>query len=130
MYGPNVINNNGNAADPRSAGIALDGNSEAYLRGGSISANKGPGILALVNSSIDSAGATISGNSAGVASCDTSAWMVSDLLPASGNPGPGISCRAPHRLGNGSHVASPPVAPSISAQKNQAALYKKFASRK
>ncbi len=130
MYGPNVINNNGNAADPRSAGIALDGNSEAYLRGGSISANKGPGILALVNSSIDSAGATISGNSAGVASCDTSAWMVSDLLPASGNPGPGISCRSPHRLGNGSHVASPPVAPSISAQKNQAALYKKFASRK
>ena len=130
MFGPNVISNNGNAADPRSAGVVLDGNSEAYLRGGTISANKGPGILALVNSSIDSVGATFSGNTSGIASCDSSAWMVSDLLPGNGNGGPGISCRAPHHLGNGVHVADPPVAPDISLQKNQAALYKKIASRK
>jgi Right handed beta helix region len=128
MFGPNVISNNGNAADPRSAGVVLDGNSEAYLRGGTISANRGPGILALVNSSIDSVGATFSGNTAGIASCDSSAWMVSDLLSGNGNLGHGISCRSPHHLGNGAHVAVPPVAPDITAQKNRAAQYKRYAS--
>jgi hypothetical protein len=130
MYGPNVISNNGNAADPRSAGVVADGNSEAYLRGGTISTNIGPGILALVNSSIDSVGATFSGNSGGIATCDSSAWMVSDLIPRTGNPAAGIACRTPHHLGNGAHVAALPSAPDITAQKNQAALYKKFASRK
>ena len=45
MYGPNVISQNGNAGDPRSAGVVADGNCEVFLRGGTISANVGPGIL-------------------------------------------------------------------------------------
>jgi hypothetical protein len=51
MFGTYAISNNGNSSDPRSAGVVIDGNSEAYLRGGTLSANQGPGILALVNSS-------------------------------------------------------------------------------
>jgi hypothetical protein len=130
MYGPNVISQNGNAADPRSAGIVVDGNSEAYLRGGTISGNKGPGILALVNSSVDSVGATYPDNTGGMATCDSSAYMVSDLIPANGNPPKGITCRTPHHLGNGHHPGFSPVAPDFSAQMNQAARYKRFASPK
>jgi hypothetical protein len=130
MYGPNVISNNGNAGDPRSAGVVADGNSEVFLRGGTISANVGPGILALVNSSVDSVGETFSGNTGGIAACDSSAYMVSDLLPPGGNPPSGITCRTPHHLGNRRDVSSRPVAPDTTAQKNRAALYKKFASRK
>jgi len=130
MYGPNLISQNGSAGDPRTAGIVVDGNSEAFLRGGTISANTGPGILALVNSSVDSVGATFSANTGGIATCDSSAYMVSDLLPAAGNPSSGITCRMPHHLGNRRDVSSHPVAPDITAQKNRTALYKKFASRK
>jgi Right handed beta helix region len=127
MYGPNRVSNNGNAGDPRSAGVVLDGNSEAYLRGGTLSGNQGPGILALVNSSVDSVGATFSGNTAGIVTCDSSAYLVSDLLPASGNAPPGIACRTPHHLGNRRGSSSAPSAPDITAQKNRAAQYKAFA---
>jgi hypothetical protein len=129
MFGPNVISHNGNAGDRRSAGVVVDGNSEVYLRGGTISTNEGPGILALVNSSVDSVGATFSGNTGGIAACDSSAYMVSDLLPPSGNHS-GIGCRSPHHLGNRRGFASAPVAPDITSQRNRAAQYRKFASRK
>lgn len=128
MYGSNVVSNNGNAGDPRSGGVVLDGNSEFYLRGGTLSSNQGPGILALVNSSVDSVGATFSGNTGGIATCDSSAYMVSDLIPPIGNPPRGVACRAPHNLGNRHDVMNAPVAPDITAQKNRAAQYKKFAS--
>jgi hypothetical protein len=127
-YGPNVISQNGNAGDPRSAGVVVDGNSEAYLRAGTtISSNKGPGILALVNSSIDSVGAIFTGNTGGIAVCDSSAYMVSDLT-ATGKGPSGIACNAPHHLGNRHGVESAPVAPDFTAQKNKAAQYRKFAS--
>jgi len=60
--------------------------------------------------------------------CDSSAYLVSDLLPATGPRHPGIECRTPHHLGNGNRLAAGPVAPDFTAQKNQAAQYKKFAS--
>jgi hypothetical protein len=130
MYGANVISQNGNAADPRSAGVVVDGNSEAYLRGGVISSNIGPGILALVNSSVDSVGATFSGNTGGIATCDSSAYMVSDLLSAKGDRPERIGCRTPHNLGNRRGVAAVPAIPDLTTQKNQAAKYKAFASVK
>lgn len=122
-YGPNVISQNGSSENPRSAGVMVDGNSEAYLRGGTISNNEGPGILALVNSSVDSVGATFHDNSGGIITCDSSAYVVSDLHK-------GIECRTPHNLGSGDRAAAAPVAPDVTAQKNQAARYKKFASPK
>lgn len=130
MIGPILISHNGTSGNPRSAGVVVDGNSEAYLRGGTISTNEGPGILALVNSSVDSVGATFPGNTGGIITCDSSAYLVSDLLPAAGTPPPGIVCRTPHHLGNGDRPAAAPVVPDFTAQKNQAAQYKKFASRK
>ena len=129
-HGPNVISRNGSGDNPRSAGVVVDGNSEAYLRGGTISTNEGPGILALVNSSVDSVGATFSDNTGGIIACDSSAYFVSDLLPATGTPRKGIECRSPHHLGNGDRPAAVPVVPDFTVQKNQAARYKKFASPK
>lgn len=123
MFGPNQISQNGSTGDPRSAGVVVDGNSEAFLRGGTISTNQGPGILALVNSSVDSVGATFSGNTRGIATCDSSAYMVSDLLPHSG-----IDCHTPHHLGNHRGFLAAPVAPDVTAQKNKAAQYKKLTS--
>ncbi|HYK37276.1 right-handed parallel beta-helix repeat-containing protein [Alloacidobacterium sp.] len=128
MFGPNVISQNGNAGDARSAGVVVDGNSEAYLRGGTLSKNEGPGILALVNSSVDSVGATFSGNADGNVTCDSSAYLVSDLLPS--NPHHGVVCRTPHHLGNRHDHSFAPVAPDFTQQMNRAAQYKKFASRK
>jgi len=100
VFGANLISHNGTAGAPRSAGIVVDGNSEAYLRGGQISSNMGPGMLVLVNSSADSMGATFTGNSHGIITCDSSAYWVSDLAPGPENRGAGMDCRVPHNLGN------------------------------
>lgn len=128
VFEQNLITQNGSANDRRSAGIVVDGNSEAYLRGGQITMNQGPGILALVNSSVDFTGATFSGNSAGIITCDTSAYMVSDL-PS--NPGAGIVCLTPHKLSNrvGYSGGRPPM-PNFTAQNNKHAWYKLVAVAK
>jgi hypothetical protein len=116
VSGTNNLHNNGLAGDPRSAAIRVDGNSEVYLRGGTIAQNVGPAILALVNSSADLTGVAFSSNSGGVVVCDSSAYMVSDL--ASGfATAPGVSCRTPHALGNRAFLKQQPVAPDFSALK-------------
>jgi hypothetical protein len=126
VFSANLISQNGSAGDPRSAGIVVDGNSEAYLRGGTIMMNQGPGVLVLVNSSADSFGAAFSNNTGGSLTCDSSAYTVSDLLPPASN-----GCRAPHHLGNRrGQTASPMTKPDSTALKNKLAQYKAFASRK
>jgi len=52
FFGANKIQRNGGDAGPRSAAIRVDGNSEAFLRGGEVANNTGPGLLVLVNSSV------------------------------------------------------------------------------
>jgi len=74
----NAIDGNGSVTDPASAGIRIDGNSEAYLRGGDVSNNLGPGIRVGVNSSADFAGVTLIGNGSVIA-CDFTSPIVSDL---------------------------------------------------
>jgi hypothetical protein len=130
VNGSNLISGNGTRGDPRSAGIVVDGNSEAYLRGGQVSSNYGPGILALVNSSADFTGTTFSGNSGGIISCDSSAFMVSDLSTASGKPSGSIDCGTPHKLGNRHDRFIAPKIPDSSALKNRHARYKKMATGK
>lgn len=110
FFGANNLHSNGVTGDPRSAAIRLDGNSEAFLRGGTVSQNAGPAILALVNSSVDLTGVSFSANSGGVVVCDSSAFMVSDL-PAGIATAPGVSCRTPHSLGNRPVNKLQPVAP-------------------
>jgi len=126
VFSANLISQNGSASDPRSAGIVVDGNSQAYLRGGTITMNQGPGILVLVNSSADSLGAAFSGNTRGSLTCDSSAYAVSDLLPPAGN-----ACREPHHFGNRRGLtASPITKPDSTALKNKLAQYKAFAAQK
>jgi len=128
IFGANLISQNGTADDLRSAGVVVDGNSETYLRGGTISANEGPGMLVLVNSSADFTGATFTGNSGGTITCDSSAYMVSDLP---GNHGAGINCRTPHNLGNRrSTWIGRPAIPDLSAQKKKDAWYRSVATPK
>jgi hypothetical protein len=126
FLGVNIVQGNGSSADPRSAGIRVDGNSEAFLRGGQVSNNSGPGILALVNSSADFSGVSFSGNS-GVISCDSSSTMVSDLAGPSSTLPAGVSCRTPHGLGGRQIAKTQPAMPDWSAQKAQHDRYAKLA---
>jgi hypothetical protein len=77
---------------------------------------------------VDFTGATFSGNSAGIITCDSSAYMVSDLPT---NPSAGIICLTPHRLGNrlGYSAGRPPL-PNFTAQNNKHAWYKLVAVAK
>jgi hypothetical protein len=126
FLGVNIVQCNGSSADPRSAGIRVDGNSEAFLRGGQVSNNSGPGILALVNSSADFSGVSFSGNN-GVISCDSSSAMVSDLTGPNSTPPAGVSCRTPHGLGGRQIAKTQPTVPDWSAAKAQHDRYAKLA---
>jgi hypothetical protein len=126
IIGSNLISKNGKEGNPRSAGIVVDGNSEAFLRGGQITSNHGPGILALVNSSVDVTGATFSDNSRGVIQCDSSAWMASDLAGAGGEQG--SNCRIPQNFGYRESVASTHAAPDYTRIKAIQAHYRTIAT--
>jgi len=122
LLGPTQIQNNGTVGDPLSAGIRVDGNSEALLRGIDVSGNHGPAILALVNSSADFAGGTFSGNT-GVITCDSSSTMVSDLGIAARTPAAGVSCATSHTLGNRVANVPTPAVPEVTAWKKMHANY-------
>jgi hypothetical protein len=124
--GTNLVQANGSNSDPRSAGVRIDGNSEAFLRGGQISGNLGPALLALVNSSADFSGVAFGGN-VGIISCDSSSTMVSDLAQPNLTPPAGVSCRTPHGLGGRQIAKAQPAAPDWSAQKAQHDRYARLA---
>ena len=120
--GATQIQNNASAGGPLSAAIRVDGNSEALLRGVTISQNSGPAILALVNSSVDFAGNTFNGN-AGVITCDSTSSMVSDLGITARTPAAGVSCTTAHTLGNRVVSTPTPAVPDISVWKKMHAAY-------
>jgi hypothetical protein len=126
FLGTNAVQDNGSHADARSAGIRVDGNSEAFLRGGQVSGNSGPGVLVLVSSSADFSGVSFSGNN-GVISCDSSSTMVSDLAGPNSTPPAGVSCRTPHGLGGRQVAKTQPMIPDWSAHKAQHDRYAKLA---
>jgi hypothetical protein len=123
VFGTNLISQNGSASNPRSAGIVVDGNSEAYLRGGQLLHNEGPGILALVNSSVDFTGATFTGNTGGIINCDSSAYMVSDLEHVGQWHGGGINCTTPHNFGNRHGFAASPRIPDLTSARARTAMF-------
>jgi len=129
VLGANSLHNNGVAGDPRSAAIRLDGNSELFLRNATIAQNIGPAILALVNSSADFAGASFSSNSGGIVACDSSSYMVSDLVTGR-STAPGVGCRTPHSLGNRSFKKAQPAPPDFSGLKARQAKMMKRATQK
>lgn len=110
------IQNNATAGGPLNAAIRVDGNSQALLRGVTISQNNGPAILALVNSSADFAGGTFAGNT-GVIACDSTSTMVSDLAIPSRTPAAGVSCTTAHSLGNRVLSTTTPAVPDITSWK-------------
>jgi Right handed beta helix region len=128
FLGSNSVFGNGSAGDSRSGGVRVDGNSEVLIRGGDLSHNNGPGILALVNSSADFSGATFSGDIGGVISCDSSSTMVSDIANPNWAP-PNVHCKTPHSLGNRRFSFTAPRAPDISIYKARQARYRKIATR-
>jgi len=125
FFGPNQILRNGTSGDPLGSGIRVDGNSEAFLRGGNVSHNNGPAILALVNSSVDFTGTTFHGNQGGIIVCDSSATMATDLNPNSH----GIHCKMPHSLGNHHYAKTQPKPPDMSRFIAMQAKYKKLATK-
>lgn len=127
FHGDNKIVHNGFGSDPSRAGLRIDGNSEAFLRGGQILQNGGPGILALVNSSVDFSGVTFQSNGNGPIVCDSSAYMVSDLINKNGAS---VPCKVPHNLGNHRHFDTAIHVPDWSRNRAIADKYRKLASRK
>ncbi len=121
--GRNGVFRNGTSSDHFRAGIRVDGNSEVLMRGGEVSQNNGPGLLALVNSSVDFSGVTFSGNTGGIIVCDSTASMISDLAGPNSTPA-GVFCRTPHSLGNRLVSKTRPVVPDISRYKGQQAKYR------
>lgn len=129
VSGANNLHNNGVAGDPRSAAIRSDGNSELFLRAGTIAQNVGPAILALVNSSADLSGASFTSNSGGIVVCDSSSYMVFDLVTGH-STAPGVGCRTPHALGNRSFTRAQPPPPDFSALKARQAKMMARATKK
>lgn len=127
--GANQVLSNGTVSDPRSAGIRVDGTSQLLMRGGQVAQNNGPGILALVNSSVDFTGVSFSGNALGqIITCDSSSWMVSDLAKSTSAFVPtGVACRTPHALGNRDVFKWAPTTPDWSGPKAQFDRYAKLA---
>lgn len=129
LVNANNLHNNGNSTDPSLAGVRVDGNSHLVLRGGTIAQNSGPGILALLNSSADFTGVSFSSNTGGVIVCDSSAYMISDLVVGSPTA-PGVGCRTPNNLGNRLVKFAQPPPPASTAVKTLEAKYKTLAHRK
>jgi len=98
IYGNNQISHNGTGLDPSRSGILVEGNSQAYVRGATISQNGGPGILNLANSSVDLNSSTILSNIGGPATCDGTAVLKSDL--PSSVLGSSSACRIAAGAGN------------------------------
>ena len=63
--GSNQITHNGFGLDAARAGIRVDGGSQVYMRNATIARNGGPGVLGLVNSSLDIANSSFSSNAGG-----------------------------------------------------------------
>lgn len=74
----NRVDRNGTLTDPTSAGIRIDGNSEAWLRDGEISSNLGVGVRIGMNSSLDIAGVSLVGNTGSLA-CDFTSTIAADF---------------------------------------------------
>lgn len=100
FHGDDKIDGNGTGQAASRAGLRIDGDSEGLLRGSEFSQNGGPGILALVNSSVDFAKLVFGQNQGGSVVCDSSSYMASDLSKSQQNPANGISCQTPHNFGN------------------------------
>jgi hypothetical protein len=124
----NELTRNGTPNDLNTAALRVDGNSQAYVRGGVIAQNTGPGILLLVNSSADIAGVVFGANTGGTAVCDSTATMVSDVSPSQSTPGAVVSCRSPHAPVNRRPPGLPTTRPDVARYKTMQAAFRNAVS--
>ena len=130
FHGDTQIMRNGFSTDSSRAGLRIDGNSEAFLRGAEVSLNGGPGILALTNSSVDFSGVKFLANGNGPIVCDSSAYMVNDWANTYANQWQSVPCKVPHTLGNHRHFDTNIHVPDWSRNKAIEQKYAKLAVRK
>jgi hypothetical protein len=123
--GKNQFVRNATGTELLRSGLRVDGNSEAYFRGGQFLQNGGPAITALVNSSIDLTGATFQGNGGGILTCDLTSVTVGDLAPQFGNS-PAVRCRAAHNFGSMGRFFAPPHVPDLSRYQGMHDRWRKF----
>jgi len=129
FHGDVQVVHNGFGPDAMRAGLRIDGNSEAFMQGGDLLQNGGPGILALVNSSVDFSGVVFRLNANGPIVCDSSAYMVSDLINAFSQWG-SVPCKVPHSLGNHRHFDTAFHVPDWTRNMTLEKRYAKVAVRK
>jgi hypothetical protein len=127
IYGDNLITHIGSGMEPGKAAIRVDGNSEAYLRNGSITQNTAPGIIAMVNSSVDAMGVSFSSNAGPNFVCDGSAYITGDVTPSS--LGAANTCRVPGIPGAPHRFHPPTGPPDWHTQKAAADRFKAFSSK-
>ncbi len=114
---------------PTHAAIRIDDNSEAYIRGGQITQNGGPGVFALGNSSINVSGATLTSNLGGPIQCDSSSWLIADQPAFPTGFGFAAPCKIPNTFGpNPRPVALTPSIPNIAQMKAQQTKYRQLIS--
>ena len=129
LVGANQITGNGSGLPSSTrAGLRIDGNSEAYIRGALFSQNGGPGILALVNSSIDLSDVSFSSNTGGSIQCDSSAWMVTALTSKIPALSALMPCKVPNTFGIRNHPFSLPARPDTARFKADEAKYQQLMS--
>jgi hypothetical protein len=127
-YGKNQFIRNATGTELLRSAVRVDGNSEAYFRGGQFLQNGGPAITALVNSSIDLTGATFQGNAGGILTCDLTSVTVGDLAPQFGNS-TAVRCRAAHNFGSAGRYFAPPHIPDLSPYQGMHDRWRKSAKR-
>ncbi|MGH9561683.1 MAG: right-handed parallel beta-helix repeat-containing protein [Terracidiphilus sp.] len=130
IIGNDQITNNGTgpaSTYPTRAAVRIDGNSEAYIRGGQISQNGGPGIYALGNSSMDVSGATFSANAGGPFACDSSSWLITDEAAFPMGFGFAAPCKIPNNFGPKRRpIGFIPPTPNLDKMKAQQARYRRL----
>jgi hypothetical protein len=98
--------------------------SRSSSRGAAITQNGGPGMLALVNSSLDVAGSTFSSNVGGTVVCDGSSFITGDLTSGSIS-----SCKVPAASGLQHKLNSEVDVPNWRQQKAYADRIHRLTSR-
>jgi hypothetical protein len=127
IYGDNLITHIGSSMDPGKAAVRVDGNSELYLRNGTIAQNSAPAIIAVVNSSVDAVGVSFNSNAGPNFVCDSSATIAGDMKPAS--LGSANSCKIVDSPGWNHRYSAPGSAPEWRGNKGMSDRFKAASSK-
>jgi hypothetical protein len=120
--GPDVFSHNGASDISKGAGIAVSGNSHAFLQGGQIASTPGPAVLAQLGSTVNLSQMTFTANVGGVIECDGSSYMSTDVTHAN------AQCQTPSTAPAPAMQTAPHSPPDTTAIRNRQAQYRRLAS--